>query len=49
MRAFICVGLAIIITFIIIGIQAHSCLECCNGEPCNPKLREKVLRDKLGF
>lgn len=38
MRAFICVGLAIIGTLLIIGVQAHYCLECCNGQPCNPEL-----------
>jgi hypothetical protein len=49
MRAFVCVGLAIILTFIILGAYAEHCLECCNGEPCNPELRAKVLKDKLGF
>lgn len=41
MRAFICVGIAIIGTLLIMGTYAHYCRTCCNGEPCNPELRSK--------
>lgn len=38
MRAFVCVGFAIIAAFCIISVVAERCLECCNGQPCNPEL-----------
>lgn len=46
MRAFVCVGLAIILTFMIISVFAEHCLGCCNGEPCNPELRAKYLQNQ---
>lgn len=40
MRAFVCVGFAIIAALLIIGVISENCLECCNGQPCNPELYE---------
>lgn len=34
MRAFICVGIAIILGLIAIGITATRCERCCDGQPC---------------
>lgn len=39
MRAFICVGAAVIAALCLIGVEATYCTTCCNGEPCNPELR----------
>jgi hypothetical protein len=39
MRAFVCVGSAIICALLIIGVWSEYCTTCCNGEPCNPELR----------
>lgn len=39
MRAFVCVGFAIIAALLIISIIAERCETCCNGQPCNPELR----------
>lgn len=40
MKAFVVVGLTIILTLTLITAIAHVCTECCNGEPCNPDLRK---------
>lgn len=44
MRAFICIGFAIIASLMIISLVAERCLECCNGEPCNPELRAALTK-----
>lgn len=44
MKAFVCIGFAIIAALAIISVIAENCRECCNGEPCNPELRAALTK-----
>lgn len=45
MRAFVCVGLSIIVTLLIFGVWSHYCTSCCDGNPCNPELYAQMIRE----
>lgn len=44
MKAFICVGIAIIGTLLTISWYSSVCTKCCDGNPCNPKLYAEKRR-----
>ncbi len=41
MKVFVSVGSAIILGLLLIAVHAEHCRECCNGQPCNPKLAKQ--------
>jgi len=47
MRAFVCIGFAIIAALCIISVIAERCTACCNGEPCNPELRARATLQSI--
>jgi hypothetical protein len=47
MRAFVCIGFAIIAALIILSVIAERCTACCNGEPCNPELRARATLQSI--